>query len=90
MIRVNAEKERYEQQYDELIIPLELSEAHFKGAITKRNRWMIDRSDCLIAYVYRDFGGAYAMLQYAGKKNKEIFNLADTEKWADIEGGNTV
>ena len=80
MAKVNTDKDFYKNMYDDIIIPMELSDAHYKSAITKRNRWIIDRSDCLIAYVYRDFGGAYTTLKYANRMNKEIINLADTLK----------
>jgi uncharacterized phage-like protein YoqJ len=80
MAKVNTDKDFYKNLYDDIIIPMELSDAHYKSAITKRNRWIIDRSDCLIAYVYRDFGGAYTTLKYANRMNKEIINLADTLK----------
>lgn len=80
MAKVNTDKDFYKNLYDDIIIPMELSDAHYKSAITKRNRWIIDRSDCLIAYVYRDFGGAYATLKYACRMKKEIINLADTPK----------
>lgn len=77
MTKVNTEKDSYKNLYDDIIIPMELSRAHYKSAITKRNRWIVDRSDFLIAYVYRDFGGAYATLKYACRKKKEIINLAN-------------
>lgn len=77
MTKVNTHEEQYERLYDEIIIPMELSEAHYKSAISKRNRWIVDRIDCLIAYVYRDFGGAYATLNYAYQMKKDIINLAD-------------
>ena len=80
MAKINTDKDFYKNLYDDIIIPMELSDAHYKSAITKRNRWIIDRSDCLIAYVYRDFGGAYTTLKYANRMNKEIINLADTLK----------
>lgn len=80
MAKVNTDKDFYKNMYDDIIISMELSDAHYKSAITKRNRWIIDRSDCLIAYVYRDFGGAYATLKYACRMEKEIINLADTLK----------
>lgn len=76
MTKVNTDKDSYKNLYDDIIIPMELSDAHYKSAITKRNRWIIDRSDCLIAYVYRDFGGAYTTMKYAYHKKKEIINLA--------------
>lgn len=62
--------------YDEIIIPMELAECHYKSAITKRNRWMIDRCSHLICFIQRDFGGAYATYQYAKKKGLAIENLA--------------
>ena len=80
MAKINTDKDFYKNLYDDIIIPMELSDAHYKSAITKRNRWIIDRSDFLIAYVYRDFGGAYTTLKYANRMNKEIINLADTLK----------
>lgn len=78
MAKVNTDKDFYKNLYDEIIIPMELSDAHYKSAITKRNRWIVDRSDCLIAYVHRDFGGAYTTMKYAYRKQKEVINLANT------------
>ena len=77
MPKVNTDKYFYENLYDEIIIPMELSDAHYKSAITKRNRWIVDQSDILIAYVYKEFGGAYTTLKYACSKKKEIINLAN-------------
>ena len=80
MTKINIYKAQYERLYDEIIIPTELSEVHYKSAITARNRWMVDRSDSLLSYVYRDFGGAYATLKYARRMGKEIINLADIQR----------
>lgn len=73
---LNENKIYYETSYDDVIVPIELSGVHYKSAITKRNRWMIEKSDYLIAFVYRDFGGAYTTLRYAEKKGLQIINLA--------------
>lgn len=46
---LNKEKEYYEQFYDDIIVPDEIAGIHYKSAITKRNRWMVEqryRSDC--------------------------------------------
>ncbi len=67
--------EYYEKYYDEIYYPID-SATHFKSAITKRNQWMIDNSDLLIAFVETDFGGAYTTLKYAQKKGKRIVNVA--------------
>ena len=74
---INRDRSYYESLYDGIIIPQELLGAHPKAAITKRNRWMCDQADCLIAYVERDFGGAYQTLKYAERKGGiRIINLA--------------
>ena len=68
--------EYYENYYDEVHIPID-SDIHPKAAITKRNQWMIDNSDLLIAYVEPDHkGGAYTTVKYAEKKGIKIINLA--------------
>lgn len=63
--------------YDEIIIPMELAECHYKSAIAKRNRWIIDRCSHLICFIQRDFGGAYTTYQYAKKKGLTIKNVAN-------------
>lgn len=75
--RLNVEKKYYESMYDEIILPAELTNVHYKAAIPLRNRWMVNQSDFIIAYVNRRFGGAYATYQYAQKLGKPIINLAD-------------
>ena len=53
-----------------------LEKVPLKFAINKRNEWMIDQSDFVIAYVEHSFGGAYQSLKYAYRKGKRIVNLA--------------
>ena len=60
--------------YDETIYP-PLETVPKKFAITRRNEWMVDQSDVIVAYVTHDFGGAAAMLRYAERKKKQIFLL---------------
>lgn len=48
-----------------------------KFAITHRNRWMVQQSDCIIGYVQTSYGGAYEALEYAKRKNKSVNNLAE-------------
>lgn len=74
--RLNTGKAYYEDRYDDIIIPIELVGVHYKAAITKRNRWMVDRAAYVITYVYREFGGAYETMKYAQRKEKNIINLA--------------
>ena len=59
--------------YDGTIYPpLESSPPRF--AISKRNQWMVDASDVVVAYVLQNWGGAAATLQYAKRKKKEILS----------------
>ncbi len=62
----------YEKYYDDVIIPEKIAKVHYKAAITGRNKWLVDNSDMLIAYVKRDEGGAAECLRYATKKQKRI------------------
>lgn len=75
--RLNIDKEYYEYLYDEIIIPAELDNVHYKAAIKKRNRWMVDQADHVIAYIYREFGGALETVKYARKQGKSVINLAE-------------
>lgn len=76
--QINRDKDFYSQLYDGIIVPQELMGVHPKAAITKRNRVMVDWANVLIAFVYRDFGGAYKTLKYARQKGDiRIINLAE-------------
>lgn len=46
-------------------------------AITKRNEWMVQESDVVVAYVIHDWGGAVKTLKYAERKTKRIINIAE-------------
>lgn len=74
---LNEDKEYCQFYYDQIIIPEELDTAHYKAAIQLRNRWMVDRTDIVIAYIYRDFGGALATVRYAQRQGKPVINLAE-------------
>ena len=70
----------YAKFYDELKYPIE-AKTHPKAAVSKRNQWMIDNADLLIACVEPDRkGGAMTALRYAEKRGIEIVNLALKEK----------
>ena len=58
--------------YDDIIIPTELADVHYKAAIKKRNEWMITKSDVVIFYTKRDFGGAHQAKIFAVKKEKQV------------------
>ena len=64
----------YENYYDEIELCHESASSHFKGAIQKRNRYMVDRADLIVCFV-KNKGGAYKTMQYALKKGKKVINL---------------
>ena len=72
---LNKEKDYYEKAYDEIIIPATTEGKHYKSAATLKNRFMVDQSSIVIAYLRRDFGGAYTAVSYAKKAEKRIIFL---------------
>lgn len=66
----------YIKQYDETVYP-DIETVPLKFAISKRNEWMVNESDYVIAYVQTHYGGAYNMLLYAHKHNKPYTNIYD-------------
>lgn len=75
--RINADKDFFEQNFDEIIIPDIIIGTHYKAVIGLRNRWMIDKADKVIAYVYRNSGGASTTVKYALNQGKQVVNIAD-------------
>ena len=64
--------------YDDVIFP-PLESVPRKFAILKRNEWMVEEADLVIAYVMYSWGGAAKTLEYAKRKKKTIINLAMTK-----------
>ena len=62
--------------YDDVIFP-PLESVPRKFAILKRNEWMVDSADLVIAYVKYSWGGAAKTLKYAKRKKKLIINVAE-------------
>lgn len=68
-------KDYYGMMYNDVIIPQELLGVHFKAAIKKRNRWIIDHSDIVLIYTIRNYGGAFEAEKYSLKKKKKIIYI---------------
>ncbi len=69
----------FEKFYDEIYHPVK-STTHPKAAITKRNQWMIDNADLLIAYAEPNrCGGAAVAVRYAEKHGVKILNLLNLD-----------
>lgn len=64
--------------YDDVIFP-PLESVPRKSAILKRNEWMVNEADLVIACVMYSWGGAAKTLEYAKRKKKTIINLASTK-----------
>lgn len=71
-------KEEYQYQhslFDDIIVCDASDGSHYKSMIGKRNRWMVEQSDFMIAYVMHERGGAYSAFRYARKRNIEIIRI---------------
>ena len=67
-----ADKKRYVQILSKTTQNILVSENYFKGCMQKRNRYMADRADVLVAHLKKDAGGTAYTVNYFLKKNKEI------------------
>lgn len=66
------------QRYNKLLEsanPIYVSSDYFKGCYNKRNRFMVDSSDLVIACFNGQSGGTKSTLNYAMKKQKNIIIL---------------
>ena len=61
--------------YDDVIFP-PLESVPRTFAILKRNEWMVDSANLVIAYVKYSWGGAAKTLEYAKRKKVPIINIA--------------
>ena len=57
--------------YDESIYP-PLENVPRRFAISKRNEYMVDNAEIVVAYVVFGFGGAYNTMRYAERKRKRM------------------
>lgn len=64
-------KEIDSELYDSTVYPL-IESVPPRYAIVHRNRWMVDNSDLVIAYVTHGWGGAASTLKYAERKKKRV------------------
>lgn len=67
------------KEYDEVIFP-EIENVPKKYAISKRNQWMVQKADLLIAYIDHSWGGAVKTLEYAIRSKKRFVNLGKWER----------
>lgn len=68
-----------ERLYDEVLYP-ELESVPPRFAILRRNQWMVEHADAVVAYIDHSWGGAYQSYQYARRRKRAIWNLAELGK----------
>lgn len=59
--------------YDETIYP-ELENVPPRFAISKRNEWMVQKSDIVVTYITHTYGGAFQTFNFANRKRKKIIS----------------
>lgn len=62
--------------YDGIIYP-PLENVPRRFCISKRNEWMVNEADFVIAFVKYSWGGAAKTLEYAKSKKVHFYNLAE-------------
>ena len=65
----------YAALYDSVVYP-DIEDKPLKFAITYRNKYMVEKSDIVIAFIDHEWGGAYKTYVYAKRKGKRVINLA--------------
>ena len=63
--------EQMKKRFDDVIYP-PIENVPYRYAIIRRNEWMIDSADIIIAYVKYSWGGAARTLEYAKRKKKTV------------------
>jgi len=61
------------------LFPEEIAMAHPRFAISKRNDWMLQQANYVIAYITHQSGGAAQFVRKAYRQNKTVIPLADSE-----------
>lgn len=64
----------------ETLLPDGIESVYKKFAISYRNRWMLEQSQYVIAYVVNTYGGAYQFVQKAIRSKKTVINIAEKAK----------
>jgi len=69
----NTENAR--DRFDQVLYP-PLESVPLRYAISRRNRWIAEQADVLIAFVTHAYGGAYTMYRHAKRKGCAVYNIA--------------
>lgn len=71
---LDGHREYLQEHYDEILYP-PIEDVPLQFAISKRNEWMVEKADLVIAYVDCHYGGAYKALLHAKRKGVTFVNL---------------
>ena len=71
----SALKEQYKNAINSADKVIYLSEEYSDGCMQKRNRYMVDNSSILVAYMYAKIGGTIYTVNYAKKKEKNVIYI---------------
>ena len=66
--------EQMKRRFNDIIYP-PIENVPYRYAIIRRNEWMIDSADIIIAYVKYSWGGAARTLEYAKRKKKTVIQI---------------
>ncbi|MBQ8941235.1 MAG: hypothetical protein IJ062_05305 [Firmicutes bacterium] len=66
----------YDEFFDYIEVCAESAAKHPKAAIQARNRHIVDRSDYVVFWIEKEYGGAYQTMKYAKENEKAMINLA--------------
>jgi len=69
-----------ENQEIDTLLPDGIETVPRRFAISFRNKWMVSKSDYVIAYITHSFGGAAQFVEPAKRTNKTVLNLADGQR----------
>lgn len=65
------------------MLPEGIEFVHPHYAISRRNKWMLQQSDFVVAYVSHSWGGASQYVQKAIRSGKTVINLYDLQQGGD-------
>ncbi len=69
------QKEEYRRMLDSADETIILAENYYEGCMFERNRYMVDNSSVLVAYLNFNRGGTYQTCRYAASLDKEIIYI---------------
>lgn len=70
---------KHSEEPEHSILPEGIETVPKRFAIIKRNMWMLEKADFVIAYVEHSWGGAAQFVHLAQHKGKTVWNLSENK-----------